>query len=159
MGKQGRLPFAPVNNKTPKAEVTDSGRKRKLSEENNVTPNKTLKKDTESKTCSNKSSKEISTKTDETEVADSKENKPDEVTTKISSPTKELKPKEIKKKSRKSVETQEKNESIETAGRADKFYGLLKMPFKKQTKKDKPVDLDENSVELLMDTSVLEDSA
>merc|ERR1712106_661701 len=65
-------------------------------------------------------------------------------------------PLETKKKSKESLEISESNESDSTEGRTDKFYGLLKMPFKKGSKKEKIVDFDENSVELVIDMSAEE---
>jgi len=141
--KQARLPFAPVNNKTPKSEITDSGRKRKLSDkEDNITPSKTLKKDPEV----SKREPEVLDVVGEPEIL-SKENNPEKKPAEKA--PKEVKP---KKKSKKSIESNTDNEkSNSELERSDKFYGLLKMPFKKSNNSDKAevVDVDECSVELM----------
>jgi len=138
--KQARLPFATVNKQggTP-----ENGRKRKLSD-HEVTPNKNPKKDVE--VASKDEVIGSATKAKLASFAAGQENRPieeSEVATTSESP------KDIKKKTAKDVKAKK---STDVEGRSDKFYGLLKMPFKKGDKKNKIIDIeDDNTIDLDME--------
>jgi len=133
--KQARLPFAPVNKQVSK-DVTESGRKRKHSEEETVTPNKNPKKDAKSPIKAPKENLSNETKNKLASFAnDNQENNPDGSVDDMKE-TSEIKALEEvssskKKASKAKKEKDAENKSVEGP---EKFKGLLKMPFKKSKK-------------------------
>eukprot|EP00092_Neocalanus_flemingeri_P038334 GFUD01041734.1.p1 GENE.GFUD01041734.1~~GFUD01041734.1.p1 ORF type:complete len:1462 (+),score=564.73 GFUD01041734.1:87-4472(+) len=150
--KQARLPFAPVNKQVSK-DLSESGRKRKHSEEDTVTPNKNPKKDVKSPVkpvkIQEESKEGSSLSTDSKEkvasfAKDNQENNPDAIVDEVKNTTEansESKTVEVTASSKKKItkakkeKPQNKNESNVDEGLA-KFKGLLKMPFKKSKKGD-----------------------
>ena len=116
------------------------GRKRKLStetEDENLTPNKkSLKKDEGKNDIKSKLS--IFARKEEPEIVDKKDDSGDKVDDPIQQKVSK-KPKITKKKSKKSVQSQDDDEEKDKTGEikgkeTSKFSGLLKMPFKKSKK-------------------------
>jgi len=149
--KQARLPFAPVQNQSAKKDAAESGRKRKHSEEEVVTPNKNPKKDAKSPVKSIKKKKEA--KVEVSKEEHDQENNPEIVSAKSVEESVAISPKKAS------------TEANVTA--PEQFKGLLKMPFKKSKKKgakevkagnDDDVDLDV-SLDTSVDTSAVETPA
>eukprot|EP00090_Calanus_glacialis_P039402 TRINITY_DN6859_c0_g1_i1.p1 TRINITY_DN6859_c0_g1~~TRINITY_DN6859_c0_g1_i1.p1 ORF type:complete len:1442 (+),score=690.48 TRINITY_DN6859_c0_g1_i1:85-4410(+) len=150
--KQARLPFAPVNNQK---ELSESGRKRKHSEEETITPNKNPKKDVKSPVKSVKSKENSATDTTDKVAAtkkDDQENNPDVAEVKSTSETSSEKVTDesagsSKKKASKSKQEKTKTEEAAKVEGPEKFKGLLKMPFKtnkKNVEKESKVDSDDD---------------
>jgi len=164
--KQARLPFASLDKVATSPQIEkELGRKRKLStetetEDENLTPNKkSLKKDEGKHDFKSKLS--IFARKEEPEIIEKKDDSGDndQILPKVSK-----KPKITKKKSKKSVQSQDDDEEKDKTGEikgkeSSKFSGLLKMPFKKSKKtkeeKEKVSQDDEDSVdlELVLDSS------
>jgi len=143
--KQARLPFAPLNNQASKKVPTESGRKRKLSEEENTTSNKNPKKDVKSPEKSVKTDVKGKDK-DFTSKSKDQENNPGNV-------------EEVEMSTDQNKEDQNTKKSTGNKINVDapeKFKGLLKMPFKKSKKKgDKEVKID-NDDDIDLDVSLTE---
>jgi len=143
--KQARLPFAPLNNQASKKVPTESGRKRKLSDEESTTPNKNPKKDAKSPEKSVKADVKGKEK-DLTSKSKDQENNPENV--------EEVEMSMDQKKEDHSAKNSSGNKLNVDA--PDKFKGLLKMPFKKSKKKcDKEVKID-NDDDIDLDVSLPE---
>jgi len=143
--KQARLPFAPLNNQASKKVSTESGRKRKLSEEENTISNKNPKKDVKSPEKSVKTDVMGKDK-DFTSKSKDQENNPGNV-------------EEVEMSTDQNKEDQNTKKSTGNKINVDapeKFKGLLKMPFKKSKKKgDKEVKID-NDDDIDLDVSLPE---
>jgi len=168
--KQARLPFASLDKVATSPQIEkELGRKRKLStetetEDENLTPNKkSLKKDEGKNDFKSKLS--IFARKEEPEIIEKKDDSGDKVDDQILQKVSK-KPKITKKKSKKSVQSQDDDEEKDITGEGEikgkessKFSGLLKMPFKKSKKtkeeKEKVSQDDEDSVdlELVLDSS------
>jgi len=162
--RQARLPFAPLNKQVSK-ELSESGRKRKHSDEETVTPKKNPKIDTKSPVKSvegQDEAKENSSLSTETKgklaafANDNQENDPDAIVDDLAaSDDKEEVVGSSKKKTtitKKGKATNEDEKSVDEG--PGKFKTLLKMPFKKNKKSDtKDKKECDNDIELEMSSS------